>query len=119
MFFVVVVLQSLLIAQMSDTFTNVQIDAKRALILNRARTILNIEETTNVKNLSWISKVILFIIVCMHRSMHNIVLWSMQLLKFAKIKLSVLTEEIWENPESKYMYYTSNDWKSWLELCVN
>jgi hypothetical protein len=57
MFFVVVVLQSLLIAQMSDTFTNVQTDAMRTLVLNRAKTILNIEETTNVKNLSWISKV--------------------------------------------------------------
>ena len=56
MFFVVVVLQSLLIAQMSDTFTNVQVDAKRALILNRARTILNVEETTNTLKLSWISK---------------------------------------------------------------
>ena len=43
MFFVVVVLQSLLIAQMSDTFTNVQTDATRTLILNRAKTILNIE----------------------------------------------------------------------------
>lgn len=65
MFFVVVVLQSLLIAQMSDTFTNVQTDATRALILNRARMILNIEETTNVKNLSWISKVIIsFNIAC-------------------------------------------------------
>ena len=57
MFFVVVVLQSLLIAQMSDTFANVQVDANRTLILIRARTILNIEETTNVKKLSWIYKV--------------------------------------------------------------
>ena len=70
MFFVVVVLQSLLIAQMSDTFTNVQIDAKRALILNRARMILNIEETTNVKNLSWISKVIpLSLLACIDQCM--------------------------------------------------
>ena len=70
MFFVVVVLQSLLIAQMSDTFTNVQTDATRTLILNRAKTILNIEETTNVKNLSWISKVIPFNMACIHRSVH-------------------------------------------------
>ena len=58
MFFVVVVLQSLLIAQMSDTITNVQVDAKRTLILNRARTILNVEETTNTLKLSWMSKVL-------------------------------------------------------------
>lgn len=47
MFFVVVVLQSLLIAQMSDTFTNIQVDVVRILILNKARTIINIEETKN------------------------------------------------------------------------
>ena len=58
MFFVVVVLQSLLIAQMSDTFTNFQVDVKRTLILNRARTILNVEETTNTLKLSWMSKVL-------------------------------------------------------------
>ena len=66
MFFVVVVLPSLLIAQMSDTFTNIQTDATRTLILNRARRILNIEETTNVKNLSWISKVANTIQYCLY-----------------------------------------------------
>ena len=57
MFFVVVVLQSLLIVQMSDTFTKVQTDAKRAQILNKAKSILIVEETTNALKLSWISTV--------------------------------------------------------------
>ena len=57
MFFVVVVLQSLLIAQMSDTFVNIQVDAMRIRILNKARSIVDIEETTNIKKFSWIDKV--------------------------------------------------------------
>ena len=58
MFFVVVVLQSLLIAQMSDTFGKVQIDAARILILHRASTIVNIEETTIPRRHHWLNKVI-------------------------------------------------------------
>ena len=58
MFFVVVVLQSLLIAQMSDTFTNVQGDAMRALVHNKARSIVYVEKTTNATKLSWIYEVI-------------------------------------------------------------
>ena len=57
MFFVVVVLQSLLIVQMSVTFIKVQSDAKRAQILNKAKSILIVEETTNALKLSWISMV--------------------------------------------------------------
>ncbi len=36
---------NLLIAQMSDTFSNVQGDAQRSLAINKARTIINIERT--------------------------------------------------------------------------
>ncbi len=36
---------NLLIAQMSDTFSNVQGDAQRSLAINRARTIISIERT--------------------------------------------------------------------------
>ena len=57
MFFVVVVLQSLLIAQMSDTFTNIQCDAKRARLVNRARSIVNVEKTAYATRMSWIYKV--------------------------------------------------------------
>ena len=60
MFFVVVVLQSLLIAQMSDTFATVQVDAACILILYRARTIINIEETTSsyARKQPWLNKVL-------------------------------------------------------------
>ncbi|XP_064401902.1 uncharacterized protein LOC135347786 isoform X2 [Halichondria panicea] len=40
-----VVMLNLLIAQMSDTFSNVQGDAQRSLAINKARTIINIERT--------------------------------------------------------------------------
>ena len=36
---------NLLIAQMSDTFSNVQGDAQRSLAINKARTIISIEKT--------------------------------------------------------------------------
>ena len=45
LFFVEVVLLNLLIAQMSDTFSNVQGDAQRSLAINQARTIISIEKT--------------------------------------------------------------------------
>ncbi len=40
-----VVMLNLLIAQMSDTFSNVQGDAQRSLAINKARTIISIEKT--------------------------------------------------------------------------
>ncbi len=40
-----VIMLNLLIAQMSDTFSNVQGDAQRSLAINRARTIIGIEKT--------------------------------------------------------------------------
>ncbi len=36
---------NLLIAQMADTFSNVEGDAQRSLAINKARTIINIERT--------------------------------------------------------------------------
>ena len=45
LFFVEVVLLNLLIAQMSDTFSNVKEDAQRSLAINQARTIISIEKT--------------------------------------------------------------------------
>ncbi len=36
---------NLLIAQMADTFSNVQGDAQRSLAINKARTIISIEKT--------------------------------------------------------------------------
>lgn len=45
LFFVVVVLLSLLVAQMSDTFANIQSDADRVSIWIRAKTILTQERS--------------------------------------------------------------------------
>lgn len=46
LFFVVVVLQSLLIAQMNHTYSNIQQDADVLLILDRARSIIFIQKAT-------------------------------------------------------------------------
>ena len=46
LFFVVVVLQSLLIAQMNHTYSNIQQDADILLILDRARSIIFIQKAT-------------------------------------------------------------------------
>jgi len=40
LFFVVVIMLNLLIAQMTDTFANFQLDAQRELAINQARTII-------------------------------------------------------------------------------
>ena len=45
LFFVEVILLNLLIAQMSDTFSNVGGDAQRSLAINQARIITIIEKT--------------------------------------------------------------------------
>ena len=44
LFFVVVVLQSLLIAQMNHTYSNIQQEAEALLILDRARSIISIQK---------------------------------------------------------------------------
>ena len=50
----------MLIAQMSDTFATVQLDATRILLLNRARTIIIIEETMSARRQPWLNKVLFF-----------------------------------------------------------
>ena len=45
LWFVVIVLQSLLIAQISDSYANVQQDAQRTVAINRARVIDIVEQT--------------------------------------------------------------------------
>ena len=45
LFFVIVIMLNLLIAQMTDTFTNFQLDAQRELAINRAWTISLLERT--------------------------------------------------------------------------
>ena len=46
LFMVIVVLLNLLIAQMSDTYTNVQLDAQRSLAINRAWIVARVEHNT-------------------------------------------------------------------------
>ena len=46
LFLVITVLLNLLIAQMSDTYTNVQSDAQRSLAINRAWIIARVENNT-------------------------------------------------------------------------
>ena len=43
LFLVIVVLLNLLIAQMSDTYANVQLDAQRSLAINRAWIVARVE----------------------------------------------------------------------------
>ena len=43
---VIVVLLNLLIAQMSDTYANVQLDAQRSLAINRAWIVARVEHNT-------------------------------------------------------------------------
>ena len=45
LFFVVVIMLNLLIAQMTDTFANFQLDAQRELAINQAWTISLLERT--------------------------------------------------------------------------
>ena len=46
LFMVIVVLLNLLIAQMSDTYANVQLDAQRSLAINRAWIVARVEHNT-------------------------------------------------------------------------
>ena len=46
LFLVITVLLNLLIAQMSDTYTNVQSDAQRSLVINRAWIVARVEHNT-------------------------------------------------------------------------
>ena len=46
LFLVITVLLNLLIAQMSDTYSNVQSDAQRSLVINRAWIVARVEHNT-------------------------------------------------------------------------
>ena len=61
LFFVVVVLLSLLIAQMSDTFANIQDDADRIALLIRARVVISTERTGILGVVSWFVSMSMFL----------------------------------------------------------
>lgn len=90
LFFVVVVLLSLLVAQMSDTFASIQSDADRVSIMIRARTILTQERNG------------MFGIVSVYHNNSNIdiVVVTLQNLR----RRYFIREEIWKNPSSRYIY---------------
>ena len=52
LFMVIVVLLNLLIAQMSDTYANVQLDAQRSLAINRAWIVARVEHNTLLRIVS-------------------------------------------------------------------
>ena len=108
---------------MKYTFATVQLDATRILLLHRARTIIIIEETTSSRRQPWLNKVLFFwwistsndrctvggipcqtvvsLLCCLHLlEMLRYPVYT-QILSFMRIKLSVLTEEIWNHPDSK------------------
>ena len=52
LFLVIVVLLNLLIAQMSDTYGNVQLDAQRSLAINRAWIVARVEHNSLIARVS-------------------------------------------------------------------
>ena len=46
LFLVIIVLLNLLIAQMSDTYANVQLDAQRSLFISWARIVARVEQSS-------------------------------------------------------------------------
>ena len=90
LFFVVVVLLSLLIAQMSDTFANIQSDADRVSIWIRAKTVLT-QERNGMFGI--VSKLVCVSCMCT----------MVALLPFCQNfrRRFFIREEIWKNPSSK------------------
>ena len=60
LFLVITVLLNLLIAQMSDTYTNVQSDAQRSLFINRAWIVARVEHSSLFASAIFVRFIMLF-----------------------------------------------------------
>ena len=66
LFMVIVVLLNLLIAQMSDTYANVQLDAQRSLAINRAWIVARVEHNTLLRIVSTNATAILYVSIALN-----------------------------------------------------